>query len=109
MWQHTSTQLRNVHVCLTRSTAPGDQSIGLVIFCAAFYGETVTSLEALGYTVSLASFVFYNYVRIQEASALQPRGPVAQAAAASVGVRACVRMHDCDSLAHSSWPTLLCV
>eukprot|EP00039_Didymoeca_costata_P017071 m.313560 g.313560 ORF g.313560 m.313560 type:complete len:322 (+) comp16491_c3_seq2:164-1129(+) len=42
------------------------RTAGLVIFCAAFLGESISMLEGFGYMLSLACFVEYNRLRILE-------------------------------------------
>eukprot|EP00040_Diaphanoeca_grandis_P043820 m.10387 g.10387 ORF g.10387 m.10387 type:complete len:315 (+) comp8270_c0_seq1:300-1244(+) len=42
------------------------RTAGLVLLCAVFLKETITSLEALGYTLSLAAFVWYNFIKHHE-------------------------------------------
>lgn len=40
------------------------RNAGLVLFCAVFLHESITLLEAFGYTVALSAFCYYNYLRM---------------------------------------------
>ena len=39
------------------------RTAGLVIYCAMFRGEHITGAQAFGYSISLACFAVYNYIR----------------------------------------------
>ena len=39
---------------------------GLVLFCAFFLGEVVTTLQFFGYLLTLACFAWYNHIRMQK-------------------------------------------
>lgn len=44
------------------------RTAGLVLFCAFFLGEAVTRMQFLGYSLSLVSFLYYNYLQFSQAS-----------------------------------------
>ena len=41
------------------------RTAALVLFCAVFLGEEVSLLEGVGYVISLACFIWYNAIRIE--------------------------------------------
>eukprot|EP00803_Ostreobium_quekettii_P005683 evm.model.scf_1270.4 EVM.evm.TU.scf_1270.4 scf_1270:40335-43122(+) len=43
------------------------KSAALVLFCALFLGETVTLIEAVGYALSIAGFLWYNKIKMEDA------------------------------------------
>ena len=44
------------------------RTAGLVLFCAMFLGEVVTKVEALGYAISFACFIWYSYLEMTSPS-----------------------------------------
>lgn len=44
------------------------RNAGLILFCAAFLGEVITSMEGMGYALALSAFTYYTYLQMTKNS-----------------------------------------
>jgi hypothetical protein len=47
------------------------KNTGLVVFCVVFLNEIVTFLQSLGYTLALAGFGWYQYIKTRQVIAVE--------------------------------------